>query len=131
MSGKPLRELVAAAKQARARAYAPYSGYRVGAAVRGASGRIYAGCNVENATYGATMCAERVAVGNMVAAGEKRLVAVAVVTGGKQPGMPCGICRQVLVELGDDVEVIVEAGGVRKKTTLAALLPEPFVLRKR
>ncbi len=123
-------ELLAAARNARRHAHAPYSGYRVGAAVRAASGNVYAGCNVENASYGATICAERVAVAAMVAAGEKRLTAVAVVTAGKTPGMPCGICRQVLAEFGQRVVVVVATARRTSRTSLRALLPRPFVLSR-
>lgn len=90
--------LIAAAQASRARAHAPYSRYRVGAALLTRSGGIHAGCNVENASYGATLCAERSAVAVMVAAGGVDPVACAVVTAGPRPGAPCGICRQVLSE---------------------------------
>jgi len=128
-----LRPLVDAAKAARHNAHAPYSNYRVGAAVRSESGRIYAGCNVENASYGATLCAERNAIAQMVAAGERQVTACAVVTQGPEPGTPCGICRQVLIEFADDAPVALvaatDAGEKVRCTTLAALLPQPFVLR--
>ena len=123
-------ELLAAARRARRHAHAPYSGYRVGAAVRSASGNVYVGCNVENASYGATICAERVAVAAMVAAGEKRLTAVAVVTAGKTQGMPCGICRQVLAEFGQRVVVVVATARRTRRTSLRALLPRPFALSR-
>jgi cytidine deaminase len=124
-----LSELVQAAQQAAAHAYAPYSRYQVGAAVRGASGRLYTGCNVENASYGATICAERVAIGKLVSAGETEFVAVAVWTTGPEPAMPCGICRQVLAEFGMSAVVVVALPGLVRQTTLSALFPEPFVLR--
>ncbi len=115
---------------ARERAYAPYSNYLVGAVVRGKSGALYSGCNVENATYGATLCAERVAIGNMVAAGERELDCVVVATDGGPLGMPCGICRQTLVEFaGPECVVVAVSPRETRRTTLAALLPEPFRLR--
>ncbi len=127
--------LVRAASQARARAYAPYSKYRVGAAVLTRAGAIYAGCNVENATYGATLCAERSAVSAMVAAGDRDPVAVAVVSAGPEPATPCGICRQVLIEFAPDMTVWLVAEGAgrkvvsRRTTRLARLLPGAFRLR--
>jgi cytidine deaminase len=122
--------LVAAARAACENAYAPYSGFRVGAAVRGASGRVYAGCNVENASYGATLCAERSAVAALVSAGEHKLSAVAVWTEGAEPAMPCGICRQVLFEFGADVLVVIACPGDVRRASLQELLPAPFVLRR-
>lgn len=132
----PLDAVWAAARAARAHGYAPYSRYRVGAAVLTRSGRIFAGCNVENATYGATMCAERNAIGAMVAAGERDPVACVVVTAGPTPGTPCGICRQVLSEFAADMPVTLVAedalGHVvaRVEQRLAALLPHAFRLHK-
>ena len=121
--------LLAAANAVRARAYAPYSGYHVGAAILGASGAVYAGCNVENASFGLCMCAERNAVGQMVAAGERAPVAVAVVTAGPEAGSPCGMCRQVLAELAIDLPVALAVAGAAEParvTSLAALLPDAF-----
>lgn len=128
-----LLALVAAARAARANAYAPYSRYAVGAAVRCDDGRVFTGANVENASYGATVCAERVAVWSAAAAGARRIVAAAVVTEGG--GSPCGLCRQVLFEFGDagtivamapaDVGADDAAGRVRVRT-LGALLPEAW-----
>jgi cytidine deaminase len=125
------RRLIAYARAAREHAYAPYSRYRVGAAVLSEHGRIHTGCNVENASYGATLCAERAAVAALVASGARRVRGIAIATGGPRPGMPCGICRQVLHELGPDVEIIAVTGRRRRITTLRALLPEPFGLRRR
>ena len=124
--------LIAKAREARARAYAPYSDYRVGAALATEDGQIFGGCNVENASYGAAICAERNAVGAMVAAGASKPIACAVVTGGFRPGTPCGICRQVLVEFARDMPVVLVAetgtGDVRRDLTLADLMPEVFEL---
>lgn len=125
-----LREL---ATDARSRAYAPYSNYRVGAALVTRSGRVFLGCNVENATYGATTCAERGAVQQMVAAGEREIAAIAIATGGDEPGAPCGICRQVLREFAQDLPIelfnVPEEKRTKQKvvaTSLAALLPLSF-----
>jgi cytidine deaminase len=119
-------ELVAAARDARTRAYAPYSNFTVGAAVL-AGGRIYPGCNVENASYGLSICAERVAVTTAVAAGERRIDAVAVVGSATRPTPPCGACRQLLFEFGADMAVIVETPeGDREVWTMSEVLPHPF-----
>jgi cytidine deaminase len=127
-----IEELVRAARQARARAYAPYSHYRVGAAIASRSGRVFSGCNVENASYGACLCAERNAVGQMVAAGEADPVVCVIVTKGPRGGSPCGICRQVLAEFARDMRLVLvgegEAGEEqeRRETSLSALLPDAF-----
>ena len=129
-----LEPVLEAARAARANAYAPYSKYRVGAALLTRRGRIYAGCNVENATYGATSCAERSAVAAMVAAGDRAPIACVVVTAGPAPGAPCGICRQVLAEFARDMKVVMVAEDdrgqitARKTARLAALLPQAFRL---
>jgi cytidine deaminase len=117
--------LIEAAAKARARAYAPYSQYPVGAVVLGASGKVYAGCNVENASYGLSVCAERVAIFRAVAEGETEIVALAVVT--EDGAAPCGACRQVLHEFGAKARVLIgeDAGGFRE-VTLAELLPDAF-----
>jgi cytidine deaminase len=125
-----LARLVTAARGARERAYAPYSKYRVGAAILTKSGAMFTGTNVENATYGATICAERSAIAQMVAAGERDPVACAVATGGPRAGSPCGICRQVLREFARDMPIVLvaeHAGRLsRRETTLAKLLPDAF-----
>jgi cytidine deaminase len=118
--------LVNAARAARRNAYAPYSRFRVGAAVLGGSGRIHTGCNVENSSYGLTICAERNAVFHAVAAGETRIVACAIDTG-KAPSPSCGSCRQVFAEFGDRSMPIAFVGRrERCLYTLADLLPHAF-----
>ena len=125
-------QLVAEARKARASAYAPYSDYRVGAAIATEDGRIFIGCNVENASFGATICAERMAIGAMIVAGASKPIAVAIVTGGSKPGPPCGMCRQVLVEFTRDMPVVLvaetDAGDARRDTTLAEVMPDVFEL---
>jgi cytidine deaminase len=123
-----LEQLVDAARAARERAYAPYSGFQVGAALRCASGSLYSGCNVENASYGLTICAERVALVSAVAAGERHVTSLAVVTDDRELTAPCGACRQFLAEFAaDDLPVIlVNLRGDREVTTLGALLPRAF-----
>lgn len=117
--------LVKEAAAARERAYAPYSGYAVGAALVGDSGRVYTACNVENAVYPLTMCAERAAVFKAVCAGERDFRAIAVVT--KNGGAPCGSCRQVLREFGEDIVVFIgDTQGRWRETTVEALLPDSF-----
>jgi cytidine deaminase len=122
--------LAQAARAARAHAYAPYSGYAVGAAVLTDDGQVVAGCNVENASYGLSVCAERVAVFRAIAAGARRLVAAAVCT--PDGGTPCGACRQVLLEFADAPESfavwVVSPDRVIARYTLAELLPHGFRL---
>jgi len=119
--------LVRAARAVRRRAYAPYSRFRVGAAVL-AGGAVHVGANVENASYGLTVCAERAAVAAAVAAGARRLDAVAIATGTAEPTPPCGACLQTLAELGGPGLPVVLAGarGARVETTLGELLPRGF-----
>lgn len=128
MEDEFLETVIEAARAARERAYAPYSGFRVGAAVISESGKIYVGCNVENASYGAALCAERSAIAAMISAGEKRLVTVAVHVDADEPAMPCGICRQWIAELGPHAEIICSTRSKTKRTTIEQLFPEPFVL---
>ncbi|MFO7310526.1 MAG: cytidine deaminase [Bacillota bacterium] len=125
--------LVAAARAARERAYAPYSEFQVGAALLTASGEIVTGCNVENASYGATMCAERVALGTAVAAGHRQFRALAVVTDADPPAPPCGICRQSIAEFAaEDLPVILaNVKGERRVLTLKDLFPGAFHLSPR
>lgn len=121
-------ELERAAWEARKNSYSPYSGYRVGAAVRDEQGRIHAGTNVENVSYGLSLCAERSAVARMIAEGGKRIRAVAVAT--KDGGMPCGMCRQVLTEFAENAAevpvVCLDEAGNRQAFSLGDLLPHSF-----
>jgi cytidine deaminase len=119
------QKLIAQASEARKRAYAPYSHYKVGAALLGKSGQVYLGCNVENASYGHTICAERTAVLKAVSDGEMEFEAIAIVT--RNGGSPCGACRQVLVEFAPDLIVyIANKKGEHRTTTLRELLPDSF-----
>jgi cytidine deaminase len=119
------KELVAQAIQARENAYVPYSGYRVGAALLGKSGRTYTGGNVENAVYPLTICAERAAVAKAVSEGEREFVALAVAT--ENAGSPCGSCRQVLREFGEGIIVLIaDIEGNYRETKVGDLLPDSF-----
>ncbi len=118
--------LVRAAEAARRHAHAPYSRYRVGAAVETDDGAIYPGCNVENASYGLTICAERAAVCAAVAAGARQIRRAVVVTDSDPPGAPCGACRQVLAEFGLDMEVTAIGPKRTARWTLRELLPDAF-----
>jgi cytidine deaminase len=119
--------LVEAARAAREHAHAPYSHFQVGAAVRTKSGRIFAGCNIENASYGLTVCAERVALLKALSEGERSFDAVAVVTDSETLTPPCGACRQLLWEFCGDAEVILANLSGRSEThRMSALLPFPF-----
>ncbi len=121
-------DIIAAARAAMARAYAPYSRFKVGAAVRGESGRLYAGCNVENAAYPQGWCAEASAIAAMVMAGETRIVEAAVMGGDEAPCTPCGGCRQKLHEFaGGDLPIhVCGSQGLRRTVTLGELLPLAF-----
>ena len=126
------RRLIAAAKKAKRRAYAPYSKYKVGAAVLTPAGKIFTGCNVGNASYGLTVCAERNAVAAMAAAGEREIKAIAVVTDLKTPASPCGACRQVIAEFGPDAQIVMaNLKGAVLAENLAHLLPSRFSLKGR
>ena len=122
-----LAALRAAADEAMARAYAPYSRFHVGAALLTADAQVVAGCNVENAAYPSGICAERGAVAAAVAAGHRRFIAVYISTAAETPTPPCGMCRQVLAEFGLDLAVIARtAGGREARWSLRDLLPAPF-----
>ena len=123
-----MQALVAAARSARERAYAPYSRFQVGAALLDDHGRIHAGCNVENAAYPQSQCAEATAIGHLILAGGTRILAAAVVGVAEQPVTPCGGCRQRLREFaGDDLPVwVADLLTVRARFTLGALLPSSF-----
>ena len=121
------KKLKTAAKAAAAKAYAPYSKFRVGAAVLTESGKIFAGCNVENASYGLCNCAERTAIFSAVAAGEQKFKCVVVYTPTRKATAPCGACRQVINEFGPDAVVISVCDSDRRlETTLPELLPHAF-----
>ena len=118
-------ELIASATHSREQAYAPYSKFKVGAALLGKTGRVYTGCNVENAAYGPSMCAERTAVFKAVSEGEREFEVIAVVTENGVP--PCGTCRQVMMEFAPDMSVIIaDTEGNTRLTTVRDLLPDSF-----
>jgi cytidine deaminase len=120
-------DLIAAATVARENAHAPYSNFRVGAAVRARSGRVFTGCNVENSTYGLTLCAERVAIFKAISEGERGFDAVAVVTDTGALTPPCGACRQIIWEFCGDAEVVLaDLKGKVEVHRMSALFPKPF-----
>ena len=127
-----LDEMIRLAMAARDNAHAPYSGFRVGACLRSADGRLFAGCNVENAAYPEGQCAETSALGAMVAAGAREIAEVLVLAGGERLCTPCGGCRQRLAEFADADTPVHVAGpdGVRRSFTLGKLLPEAFFLEQ-
>jgi cytidine deaminase len=125
--GSEHEALIAAAKRARENAHAPFSNFRVGAALRAKSGRIYTGCNIENASYGLTCCAERVAIFKAVSEGERGFDAIAVVTDTDVLTPPCGACRQIIWEVCGDVPVILSnLRGKIEVESAAKLLPRAF-----
>jgi len=126
--GPPTEEiLVDRARAAMRAAYAPYSGFRVGAAIEAEDGRVFIGCNVENASYPVGVCAERAALGSAVVSGARAFRRIAVATGGDRPASPCGMCRQALSEFGTALEVVsVSEMGGRRDWTLEELLPFAF-----
>jgi cytidine deaminase len=119
-------DLTARARDAMRNAWAPYSEFRVGAAIEAADGRVFVGCNVESASYGLTICAERMALGAAVAAGTRSLRRIVVTTEVEPPAAPCGACRQLLAEFGLNLEVIAAGPTSERRWTLAALLPDAF-----
>lgn len=125
-------ELIGLAREVRERAHAPYSGFRVGAALLSRDGRVFTGVNVENASIGLSVCAERNAIGRAVADGVRDFAKLAIVTDAtEEPTMPCGVCRQVIWEFAHDLPIIVESGtGTRVHTTIAELFPRPFTSYK-
>jgi cytidine deaminase len=125
------KRLVKAARAVRLHSYSPYSRFRVGAAVLTKSGKIFAGCNIENSSYGLTVCAERTALFKAVSEGHRRFVALAIATDGPDFVSPCGACRQVIQDLAGDVEIILCTRNGRTKTMrLADLFPHPFALKE-
>jgi len=122
-----VNDLLAFARAARLQAHAPYSGFQVGAALETADGRVVSGCNIENATYGLTVCAERVAIFKAISEGFRQFTRIAIVADTEAPTPPCGACRQILWEFGGDLEVIL--GNLERETgrlRMADLLPLPF-----
>jgi cytidine deaminase len=129
LSESDVQTLAAAAKDASGRAYCPYSHFPVGAAVRSRDGAVFAGCNVENASFGLTVCAERNAIFSAVGAGARDIVALVVYTPTPSPVTPCGACRQVLSEFAPDADVICLCAGAERLTFRATeLLPHGFAL---
>lgn len=127
IKAETIETLISLAKDASQRAYCPYSGFRVGAAALAASGKIFVGCNVENASYGLTICAERNAIFSMIAHGEAEVLAIAIYTPTPSATAPCGACRQVLIEFGPDASVVCACDGAgRIDTSVSALLPHAF-----
>lgn len=119
-------ELAVAARLAANHSYSPYSHFSVGAAVRFEDGRIYTGTNVESASYGLTICAERAAIATAITAGNRRLQALAVYAAADQPPMPCGACLQVMAEFGTDIPIDLVWSSGNEQTTLSLLLPRPY-----
>lgn len=120
-------QLVAMAREAQRNAHAPYSGFPVGAALLSGDGRVFTGANVENASYGLSVCAERNAIARAVVEGVRDFARMAIVTDSDEPTMPCGVCRQVIWEFTHDLPIIVESrGGRRVETSISELFPRPF-----
>ena len=120
-------KLIELARIARENAYAPYSHFKVGAALLTKNGKVFTGCNIENSSFGASMCAERVAVFKAVSEGEREFETIALVTNTEEPAMPCGICRQVLSEFAPNIKIYAaNLTGTVKETSLRELLPYAF-----
>jgi cytidine deaminase len=127
MQDVDLHGLLGMARIARGRAYVPYSKYPVGAALLCGSGKVYPGCNVENAAYSVCMCAERNALFAAIAAGETEFLALAVIAESERPVPPCGMCRQALLELAPDLPILLaNVQGAQRRTTPRELLPDGF-----
>ena len=119
--------LVEAAKKAREAAYAPYSRFKVGAAVLCEDGSVYTGCNVENASYGVTSCAEPVALFKAISDGKRKFQAIAIVLDSAEPAAPCGACRQAIYEFGSEIEIIMaNVDGKVESMSISELLPRAF-----
>ncbi len=123
---KQSTHLAALARETLRNAYAPYSGYRVGAAVETESGEVFTGCNVENASYGLTICAERIAVAKAVSEGHTRFRRLVVATEANRAAPPCGACRQFVAEFGDEVVVCSVSGSEKRSWQLKDLIPDTF-----
>ena len=124
-------ELIGLAREVKGNAHAPYSGFRVGVALLATDGRVFTGVNVENASIGLSVCAERNAIGRAVAEGVTDFAKLAIVTDATdEPTMPCGVCRQVIWEFAHDIPIIVESGAERVNTTIGELFPRPFTSYK-
>lgn len=126
---KKYAELIKRATEVKQNSYSPYSNYKVGAALLSNSGKIYLGTNVENASYGLSICAERSAVSSAVSAGERNFKAIAIVTDSEKLASPCGACRQVLIEFNPEMYVILSNGKDFKITKVKELLKDYFVLK--
>ncbi|HOC53126.1 MAG TPA: cytidine deaminase [Caldisericia bacterium] len=126
MKTSKIEELISLAKKACSNAYAPYSKFNVGAALLTKNGKIFTGSNIENASYGATVCAERVAIFKAVSEGEREFESIAIYTNADKLSFPCGICRQVMIEFSKDLIIILSNEKEKKIYTLKEILPYPF-----
>jgi cytidine deaminase len=127
LPAETIEQLIEAARAARERAHAPFSKFRVGAAIEDDDGRTYSGCNVESASYGLTMCAERVAVFRAISEGASKLVRIAVIADTEEFTLPCGACRQILWEfLGDAELILANLSGAMERLRISQIFPRPF-----